>query len=159
MDGTFTKSRFLIQLLLAVGIDANSNNIILAWILVESENQVLLKYFFRLFRIVIPAISERQYVLISNRNKEILNTNGELGPRIVKAIYYKYLQNNFTDKYNLGLKALFWSLIRTKTQHIFNKIFNKIQIIKPETIIYLRIIIKFYFYLTFTSPHHSPKLI
>jgi hypothetical protein len=27
------------QLLLAVGIDANGNNIILAWALVESENQ------------------------------------------------------------------------------------------------------------------------
>jgi hypothetical protein len=95
------------QLLLAVGIDANGNNIILAWALVESENQVLWEYFFRLFRIAIPAISERECVLISDRNKEILGADRELGPRIVRAICCKYLRDNFTDKYGVALKALF----------------------------------------------------
>jgi transposase-like protein len=115
VDGTFTKSRFLIQLLLAVGIDANGNNIILAWALVESENQASWEYFFRLLRIAIPAISERECVLISDRNKDILGADGELGPRILRAIYCKHLQNNFTGKYSVALKALFWSLARTKT--------------------------------------------
>jgi hypothetical protein len=97
--------------------------------------------------------------LISDRDKGILNADGELGPRIVRAICCKHLQDNFTNKYGLGLKALFWSLARTKTQHIFDKMLGEIQAIKPEAAIYLRVTVKPYLHLTFTSPHHSPKLI
>ena len=80
--------------------------------------------------------------MISDRNKKILGADKELGPRIVRTIYYKYLQNNFTDKYNVVLKTLFWSLIRAKIKHVFNKIFNKIEIVKPAAIIYLRATIR-----------------
>jgi hypothetical protein len=36
---------------------------------------------------------------------------------------------------------------------------GEIQAIKPEAAIYLRVTVKPYLHLTFTSPHHSPKLI
>jgi hypothetical protein len=126
------------QLLLAVGIDANGNNIILAWALVESENQSSWEYFFRLLRIAIPAISERECVLISDRDKGILGADGELGPRIVRAICCKHLQDNFTGKYGVALKTLFWSLARAKTQHIFDKVLGEIQTVKPAAAVYLQ---------------------
>jgi hypothetical protein len=96
--------------------------------------------------------------LISNQDKEILNADGELEPRIVKAICYKHFQDNFTGKYGLGFKALFWSLTRAKTQHIFDKMLGEIQAVKPEAATYLRATVNPHLYLTFTSPHHSPKL-
>ena len=37
-NGTFLTGRFVLTLLLAVGIDANGHNVILAWAVVESEN-------------------------------------------------------------------------------------------------------------------------
>ena len=47
-DGTFLTGRFKLTLLLAVGIDADSRNVILAWAVVESENWDLWEYFLRL---------------------------------------------------------------------------------------------------------------
>jgi hypothetical protein len=38
VDGTFLTGKFALTLLLAVGIDANGHNVILAWAVVESEN-------------------------------------------------------------------------------------------------------------------------
>jgi hypothetical protein len=39
VDGTFLTGRFSLTLLLAVGIDANGQNVILAWAVVESDNR------------------------------------------------------------------------------------------------------------------------
>ena len=44
-DGTFTKSKFRQTLLFAVGIDGDNHVILLAWALVESENQDSWEYF------------------------------------------------------------------------------------------------------------------
>lgn len=44
-DGTFLTGRFVLTLLLAVGIDANGHNVILAWAVVESENRNSWEYF------------------------------------------------------------------------------------------------------------------
>jgi transposase-like protein len=38
VDGTFLKARFIQTLLLAIGIDADGHNTILAWAVVELEN-------------------------------------------------------------------------------------------------------------------------
>ena len=39
IDGTFLKAKLSLILLLAVGIDANGKNLILAWSIVESESK------------------------------------------------------------------------------------------------------------------------
>jgi transposase-like protein len=45
-DGTFLKGRFIQQLLLAVGVNANGNTLILARAIVKSENEDSWQYFF-----------------------------------------------------------------------------------------------------------------
>jgi hypothetical protein len=45
VDRTFLTGRFRLTLLLAVSIDADSRNVILAWAVVESENSSLWEYF------------------------------------------------------------------------------------------------------------------
>ena len=47
VDGTFLRARFIQILLLAVGIDADGHNTILAWAVVESENRNSWAWFFR----------------------------------------------------------------------------------------------------------------
>jgi transposase-like protein len=39
VDGTFLTGYFIKAVLLAVGIDANGHNVILAWAVVENENE------------------------------------------------------------------------------------------------------------------------
>jgi hypothetical protein len=47
-DGTFLTGRFVLTLLLAVSIDTDGCNVILAWAIVESENRLFWKYFLQL---------------------------------------------------------------------------------------------------------------
>jgi hypothetical protein len=49
-DGTFLRARFVMTLLLAVGIDANGETLILAWAVVESENKDSWSWFFQHLR-------------------------------------------------------------------------------------------------------------
>ena len=53
IDGTFLKGVFQ-QTLLACGVDANGQDILYAWSVVESENEESWRYFFRLLKNAIP---------------------------------------------------------------------------------------------------------
>jgi hypothetical protein len=61
--------RFILTLLLAVGINVNDHNVILAWVIVESENQGSWEYFLQLLRRCIPEIASEPCVFISDRDK------------------------------------------------------------------------------------------
>lgn len=50
IDGIFLKAKFVQVPLLAIGIDANSQNLLLAWVVVESKNKASWSWFFSLFK-------------------------------------------------------------------------------------------------------------
>jgi transposase-like protein len=106
-DGTFLKGRFIQQLLLAVGIDANGNALILAWAIVESKNEDSWRYFFTNLVRAIPEIEEEATVFISDRDKGLAAVEGELGEGIIRAVCAYHLMDNFTVKYSRTLKPLF----------------------------------------------------
>jgi hypothetical protein len=108
VDSTFLKGRFIQQLLLAVGIDANGNTLILAWAVVESENEESWRYFFKHLAEAIPEIADELCILISDRDKGIAATEEELGQYIVRAVCCYHLKDNFTTKFSRTLKPLFW---------------------------------------------------
>lgn len=95
VDGTFLKGRFIQQLLLAVGIDANGNTLILAWAIVESENEESWRYFFRHLAASIPDLVEEPTVLISDRDKGIAAAEDELGSEILRAVCAQHLKEKF----------------------------------------------------------------
>ena len=75
-------------MLLAIGIDANGNTLILAWAIVESKNKESWWYFFEHLRELILEISEEMYILTFDRDKGITAVEKELGQYIVRIIYY-----------------------------------------------------------------------
>jgi transposase-like protein len=81
--GTFLTGRFVLTLLLAVGIDADGRNVILAWAVVESENRDSWEYFLRLLRRYILEVSSEPCVLISDRDKGLLEADAVLGERYI----------------------------------------------------------------------------
>jgi hypothetical protein len=111
-DGTFLKGRFIQQLLLAVGIDANGNGLILAWAVVESENEDSWRYFFKNLVRAIPEISEEVTTFISDRDKGLGAADDELGDGTIRAICAYHLMDNFTTKFSRTLKPLFWKIAR-----------------------------------------------
>src|SRR5436305_86623 len=85
VDGTFLTRRFRLILLLAVGIDADGHNCILAWAVVESENASSWGYFLRLLRRSIPEITSERCVFISDRDKGLVEADVVLGDNCVRA--------------------------------------------------------------------------
>jgi len=77
VDGTFLKAQFVQILLLAVGIDANSNIRSLAWGIVESENEFWWRYFLQHLKQAIP--ESECMTLISDRNKGLLAADAVMG--------------------------------------------------------------------------------
>jgi transposase-like protein len=95
--------------LLAVSIDADGRNVILAWAVVESENRDSWEYFLRLLRRCIPEITSERCVFISDRNKGLVEADVVLGKNCVRAYCCKHIEGNLRDACGAkdGLLALF----------------------------------------------------
>ena len=140
VNGTFLKGPFKLTLLLVVGIDAKGHNLILAWAVVESENRASWEYFFRYLRRAILEISEasERYVLISDRDKGLLEADTVLGPEILRAICCKHLCVNFSAVYGRSLEAFFWKAARARTPTAFDGALERLAAVKPDATEYLR---------------------
>jgi hypothetical protein len=153
VDGTFLTGRF-VQVLLAVGIDANGHNVILAWAVVESENEASWGYFLRLLRRSIPEISSERCVLISDRDKGLIEADKVLGDQVQRAFCCRHLKENFIDKFGRGLEPLFWRVVRARTKPSCEHWLSKIGEIKSTAEGYLRSIVS-HLFITKSSANYS----
>ena len=112
-NGTFLTRRFVLTLLLAIGIDADGHNVILAWAVVESENRDSWEYFLRLLRRCIPEITSEPCVFISDHDKGLQEADVVLGDNLLHAYCCKHIEGNLKDKFGgkEGLPALFWKAV------------------------------------------------
>lgn len=142
MDGTFLTGRFKLTLLLAVSIDADGRNVILAWAVVESENRDSWEYFLRLLRRCIPEIISERCVFISDRDKGLVEADVLLGENCVRAYCCKHIEGNLKDAYGAkdGLMALFWRVARARLPTAFEHWMDKIAACNPAAALYLRAI-------------------
>lgn len=95
--------------MLAVGIDADGRNVILAWAVVESENVSSWEYFLQLLRRCILEITSERCVFISDCDKGLVEADVVLGENCVRAYYCKHIEGNLKDAFSAkdGLMALF----------------------------------------------------
>jgi transposase-like protein len=132
------KARFIQILLLAVGIDADGHNTILAWAVVESENRDSWEWFFRHLRHAIPSISLEACTLISDRDKGLLLAEPILGPLMVVAHCCHHIKENFTEKFGRGLAPLFWAIAHARTEAQYVAAMQKLQETKEAAATYLK---------------------
>jgi transposase-like protein len=139
-DGTFLTGRFVLTLLLAIGIDADGRNVILAWAVVESENRDSWEYFLRLLRRCIPEVSSEPCVFVSDRDKGLLEADAVLGEHCLRAYCCKHLEGNLKDQFGAkaGLPALFWKVARARLPSGFEHHMAKIDVVNPAAAQYLR---------------------
>lgn len=134
VDGTFLKSRFVQTLLLAVGIDANGHNLLLAWAIVESENTSSWEWLFLLLKRAIPQCLEM--TLISDRDKGLLAADGILGSGVDRLICCFHLKCNFVRRYR-RVERFFWPIANAKTQLEHDLRFEELQHTNPAAATYL----------------------
>jgi hypothetical protein len=141
-DGTFLTGRFILTLLLAVSIDANGHNVILAWAIVESENRGSWEYFLRLLRRCIPEVASEPCVFISDRDKGLQEADKVLGDNLLRAYCCKHIEGNLKDKFGGkgGLPALFWKAARARLPSSFEYHMQKIATINLAAKEYLQAI-------------------
>lgn len=99
VDGTFLTGKFSLTLLLAVGIDANNEVVIVAWSIVESENLRSWKYFFDHLKYAVPEFAREEGVLISDRDKGLDESHVrlELGDWIHHVRCCKHIFENISE--------------------------------------------------------------
>lgn len=138
VDGTFLKGRFVQVLLLAVGIDANGHNTVLAWGVVESENRSSWEWFFLHLRRAIPQISTEACTVISDRDKGLLEAERILGPTVKTAWCCLHILANYKKAGFAAVSTMFWAIARARTPQDFEYMMAKLEEAKPEAATWLR---------------------
>ena len=69
VDGTFTKNRFIQILLLATGMDANDQLVILAWAVVPNESQETWTWFLGHLLQAFPLLSHQELLIMNDCEK------------------------------------------------------------------------------------------
>ncbi len=64
---------------------------ILAWVIVESENEDSWRYFFRHLVLAIPEVAKEETMFISDQDKGLVAADEELGKKMICADFDKIL--------------------------------------------------------------------
>lgn len=129
-DGTFLTGKFVLTLLLAVGIDANGETTILAWAIVESENLESWKYFFSHLQLAMPEVFQELLVTISDRDKGLNagNVKLELPDTVVHVLCCQHLKENMAKRRGgPPLYAYFWKIVKATTVEKFTYHMNELR--------------------------------
>ena len=128
-DGTHTKARHRLVLLLVVGIDGNSNNLPIAWALVPIENGEHWRWFLEGIAPFLPFLGNRDAVIISDRQKGLIKAVEKAFPQATHANCCQHIAENIRAKWGTksGLVKLFWRTARAKTEAEFLDALGKIK--------------------------------
>jgi hypothetical protein len=111
MDGTFMKDIFNLTVLLAVTTDAQNHNVLLAWAVVEGENEHAWRFFLSNLQTAIPQVNHPATTIISDRDKGLRAADDEI-PLASRAICLEHLSRNIQQNFGLQAKTIFDARIR-----------------------------------------------
>jgi len=105
IDGTHLTGKFCMTLLLAVTIDLQGQNLLLAWSVVKSKNESSWDYIFPQLQPAIPAIQTEPLTLISDHDKGLIKASEILSPLVLCATVV-----NIWRKVSLGIMGKKWQV-------------------------------------------------
>ncbi|KAE8182182.1 hypothetical protein CF336_g8641 [Tilletia laevis] len=137
VDGTWTKNRYGMILLLAAAMDANSSLIILAWALVSTESQVTWEWFLRMLVFACPSIGDAKTTIISDRQKGLLNAINEVLPDATEGYCCWHLAENVKTHFGVQIRKQFWGLVYAETKKKFDGLFAALKLANKAAAHYL----------------------
>ena len=111
MDGTFTKEIFNLTILLAVSVDTNNHSVLLAWAIVESENESSWRFFLSNLCAAIPEVDRPATTIMSDRDKGLCAADNEIA-HASRAICVEHLSRNIQKNFGVPSRTIFNSSIR-----------------------------------------------
>jgi hypothetical protein len=121
LDGTHTRSRYNITLLLAVGIDAEDHVLPLAWALVPGESEIWWSWFCEHLARAFEDALLPQYVIISDRDKGLLKAVESKLPGACHAMCCQHIAENIHKRFGKEHKAL-WQIANIHTQKVRQRV-------------------------------------
>ena len=111
MGGTFTKDIFNLTILLAASIDANNHSVLLAWAIVESENESSWRFFLSNLYAAIPEVDRPTTTIMSDQGKGLYAAGNEIA-HAARAICVEHLSRNVQKNFGVPSRSIFNSSIR-----------------------------------------------
>ena len=142
IDGTHTKSRYRMMLLIACGIDANDQVIPLAWALVPIEDASWWNWFLRYLKLCYPVMDTEDYTFISDREKGIAQAIPEQFNHSIHLHCCQHIADNLQQRFGNKVRPLFWQAARAKTRDSFESKMKEIQVQSKPAFEYLMAIKK-----------------
>jgi hypothetical protein len=138
LDGTHTRSRYNLTLLLAVGIDAEDRVHPLAFALVPIENEQWWSWFCTHLIDAFEDDLPSEYVIISDRDKGLLNAVQSKLLGAYHAMCCQHIAENIHKKYGRDHKATFWQIARAPCESSFNIAIQALRQDSPQVEEYLQ---------------------
>ena len=108
LDTCYTRSKFRMMLMIAVGIDANNNVLPLSWALVPTENKYWWTWFCKFLKYCFPYMDIRGAVVISDREKGLSSSVQAVFENITPAHCCQHIADNVQTRYGVKCRPLFW---------------------------------------------------
>ncbi|XP_062108696.1 uncharacterized protein LOC133819447 [Humulus lupulus] len=122
LDGCFLKGYCKGLLLAVVGIDANNDMFLIAYVICEKENTDTWNWFFKLLKEDLEVIDTRRYTLIRDRQKGLENALGSLFDGAEIRFCVRHLHANFKKEFpSLLLKQKLWACAKATTLEDFKR--------------------------------------
>jgi hypothetical protein len=149
LDGTHTRSRYNLTLLIAVAIDAEDHILPVAFALVPIENEKWWKWFCYHFFQAIKDGQTDPFVIISDRDKGLLNAVETELPSAYHAMCCQHIAENIHKRFGKEYRAPFWQIARAQNKTAFDSAVQALKRDAPQVEEYLSLI----GYNTFTYIH------
>ncbi|CAD6978236.1 unnamed protein product [Tilletia controversa] len=137
VDGTFSKNKFNMVLLLAASMDADSNLVILAWALVTTESTDTWEWFLGKLLITFPSLAQSSSTIISDREKGLLAAVRAVLPNTTEEYCCWHLAENVKKGYGAEARKLFWPLVYASPKAKFDTCMTALRQCKPGAADYL----------------------
>jgi hypothetical protein len=121
LDGTHTRSKYRMQLLIAVGIDANNNGVPISWALVPIENEYWWTWFLQHLQVAVPISAGDNFLFMSDREKGLGPAVDKVYPAALHIYCCQHIADNIQSKFGIKCKSPFWACARAKTQVAFQE--------------------------------------
>lgn len=139
MDGTPTNDTFELEILTATSIDAGNHVVLVAWAVVDRENEGAWRLFFANLQSAIPeANSPSTTIIVGDCDKGLRQAQDEM-PLAIQALCLENLSRNLQKDYGLAARNVFDdSVLSACTEKKLQEGMEELQEVSPEAVTYLR---------------------
>ena len=137
LDGCHTRSRFRMMLLIATGIDANDQVVLLSWALVPTESTEHWTWFMQFLSKNFTCFNDQDFIFISDRDKGISIGLDEVFPKSYQAMCCQHLADNVQARYGVLPRKIFWQMARARSWKLYEEARSELLVASSEAVSYL----------------------